>query len=297
MNNNAWLQLVGLSVVWGASYFFIELMLVDLEPFTAMWIRFAIGLVGLIAICIATGQSMSPIGSKAVEYAITGLLISAAPFALIAWGQQFITGSLTSILMALSPIVTMVVAHFLTTDERLTPQKIVGGAFGFASVLILMVPDLANQSLSLVGQLAVLGATLCFAFGTIYAKRLHGTAPMVNATGQVLFAVSWLTPLSLIMESPFATDTFSTTTLWASLAIGLLSTTLGFVFFYNVLRSGGASNVLMVSFLVPISASILGVVFLAEPLPMTSITAYVTVLIALLIIDGRVLKRFSAKTV
>ena len=296
MNNNAWLQLVGLSVVWGASYFFIELMLVDLEPFTAMWIRFAVGLVGLIAICIATGQSMSPIGSKAVDYAITGLLISAAPFALIAWGQQFITGSLTSILMALSPIVTMVVAQFLTTDERLTPQKIVGGALGFAGVLILMVPDLANQSLSLVGQLAVLGATLCFAFGTIYAKRLQGTAPMVNATGQVLFAVLWLTPLSLIMESPFATDTFSSTTLWASLAIGLLSTTLGFVFFYNVLRSGGASNVLLVSFLVPISASILGVVFLAEPLPMTSIAAYVTVLIALLVIDGRVLKRFSAKT-
>ena len=296
MNNNAWLQLVGLSVVWGASYFFIELMLVDLEPFTAMWIRFAVGLVGLIAICIATGQSMSPIGSQAVDYAITGLLISAAPFALIAWGQQFITGSLTSILMALSPIVTMVVAQFLTTDERLTPQKIVGGALGFASVLILMVPDLANQSLSLLGQLAVLGATLCFAFGTIYAKRRQGTAPMVNATGQVLFAVLWLTPLSLIMESPFATDAFSSTTLWASLAIGLLSTTLGFVFFYNVLRSGGASNVLLVSFLVPISASILGVVFLAEPLPMTSIAAYVTVLIALLIIDGRVLKRFSAKT-
>jgi len=296
MNNNAWLQLVGLSVVWGASYFFIELMLVDLEPFTAMWIRFAVGLVGLIAICIATGQSMSPIGSQAVDYAITGLLISAAPFALIAWGQQFITGSLTSILMALSPIVTMVVAQFLTTDERLTPQKIVGGALGFASVLILMVPDLANQSLSLLGQLAVLGATLCFAFGTIYAKRRQGTAPMVNATGQVLFAVLWLTPLSLIMESPFATETFSSTTLWASLAIGLLSTTLGFVFFYNVLRSGGASNVLLVSFLVPISASILGVVFLAEPLPMTSIAAYVTVLIALLIIDGRVLKRFSAKT-
>ena len=296
MNNNAWLQLVGLSVVWGASYFFIELMLVDLEPFTAMWIRFAVGLVGLIAICIATGQSMSPIGSQAVDYAITGLLISAAPFALIAWGQQFITGSLTSILMALSPIVTMVVAQFLTTDERLTPQKIVGGALGFASVLILMVPDLANQSLSLLGQLAVLGATLCFAFGTIYAKRRQGTAPMVNATGQVLFAVLWLTPLSLIMESPFATETFSSTTLWASLAIGLLSTTLGFVFFYNVLRSGGASNVLLVSFLVPISASILGVVFLAEPLPMTSIAAYVTVLIALLIIDGRVFKRFSAKT-
>ena len=296
MNNNAWLQLVGLSVVWGASYFFIELMLVDLEPFTAMWIRFAVGLVGLIAICIATGQSMSPIGSQAVDYAITGLLISAAPFALIAWGQQFITGSLTSILMALSPIVTMVVAQFLTTAERLTPQKIVGGALGFASVLILMVPDLANQSLSLLGQLAVLGATLCFAFGTIYAKRRQGTAPMVNATGQVLFAVLWLTPLSLIMESPFATETFSSTTLWASLAIGLLSTTLGFVFFYNVLRSGGASNVLLVSFLVPISASILGVVFLAEPLPMTSIAAYVTVLIALLIIDGRVLKRFSAKT-
>ena len=296
MNNNAWLQLVGLSVVWGASYFFIELMLVDLEPFTAMWIRFAVGLVGLIAICIATGQSMSPIGSQAVDYAITGLLISAAPFALIAWGQQFITGSLTSILMALSPIVTMVVAQFLTTDERLTPQKIVGGALGFASVLILMVPDLANQSLSLLGQLAVLGATLCFAFGTIYAKRRQGTAPMVNATGQVLFAVLWLTPLSLIMESPFATETFSSTTLWASLAIGLLSTTLGFVFFYNVLRSGGASNVLLVSFLVPISASILGVVFLVEPLPMTSIAAYVTVLIALLIIDGRVLKRFSAKT-
>ena len=177
MSVSAWLQLFLLSVVWGASFFFIEVMLTDIEPITAMWLRFVVGSLGLVMVTKSLGLKYAVLRDLWKDYAVTGLLISAAPFILIALGQQSISGSMTSIIMALSPITTMVVAHFLTSDEKLSINKIIGAVLGITSVVVLMLPNVSGES-SIIGQLMVVLATLCFAFGTIYAKRLHAVPPM-----------------------------------------------------------------------------------------------------------------------
>ncbi len=288
MSVSAWLQLFLLSVVWGASFFFIEVMLTDIEPITAMWLRFVVGSLGLVMVTKSLGLKYAVLRDLWKDYAVTGLLISAAPFILIALGQQSISGSMTSIIMALSPITTMVVAHFLTSDEKLSINKIIGAVLGITSVVVLMLPNVSGES-SIIGQLMVVLATLCFAFGTIYAKRLHTVPPMLNALGQCVYAVIWITPLMVIFESPAELNP-SISSWLAVFGIGFLSTTLGFVFFYNILKAGGASNVILVSFLVPISASLLGVFILNESFESEMWVAYVVVIFALLAIDGRILK-------
>lgn len=288
MSVSAWLQLFLLSVVWGASFFFIEVMLTDIEPITAMWLRFVVGSLGLVMVTKSLGLKYAVLRDLWKDYAVTGLLISAAPFILIALGQQSISGSMTSIIMALSPITTMVVAHFLTSDEKLSINKIIGAVLGITSVVVLMLPNVSGES-SIIGQLMVVLATLCFAFGTIYAKRLHAVPPMLNALGQCVYAVIWITPLMVIFESPAELNP-SISSWLAVFGIGFLSTTLGFVFFYNILKAGGASNVILVSFLVPISASLLGVFILNETFESEMWVAYVVVIFALLAIDGRIPK-------
>jgi drug/metabolite transporter (DMT)-like permease len=285
-----WVRILVLSTVWGGSFFFIEVMLDSMPPLTAVFGRLAMGLVGLLIMLRVLGHQFAPLLRSWRHFAWIGLINNAIPFSLIAFGQTQITGSLASIINASTPIMTVLVAHWLTDDERLSWNKIVGVALGFSGVLVLFGPAAWSSDVTFWGMAAGLTATLCYAFGSVYSKRLKDNPPMLNATGQVLYATLWLLPVVLWVDLPW-TVPMPTSGAWLSmLAIGLLSTTFAFYLYFQVLKTAGASNVVLVTFLVPVSASTLGILFLGEHLGSRDLLAYGLIAGGLAVIDGRIIR-------
>ena len=282
-----WLRVFVLSLVWGGSFFFVEVMLLELPPLTSVFGRLVIGALGLFVLLRILGHSLEPLLQQWRSFALIGLVNTAIPFTLITFGQTQITGSLASIINASTPIMTALVAHALTTDEKLSVPKALGIGLGFSGVLVLFGPAALSADASLIGMLAGLTATLCYAFGSVYSKRLKHNPALLNATGQVTYGMLWMLPVVFWVEAPHLLTLPSQGPLLAMLAIGLLSTTFAFYLYFQVLKTAGASNVVLVTFLVPVSASALGIVFLGEILKLQDVIAYVLIASGLAVIDGR----------
>ena len=285
-----WLRILVLSFVWGGSFFFVEIMLLEISPLVSVFGRVCIGALGLLALLRVLGHALTPLLAQWRDFALIGLVNTAIPFTLITYGQTQITGSLASIINASTPIMTAVVAHLLTTDERLSIRKAIGIGMGFCGVLVLFGPAAISADATLLGMLAGLMATLCYAFGSVYSKRLKHNPPLLNATGQVSYSVLWMLPILLWMTAPSDWTMPSFGPLAALFGIGLLSTTFAFYLYFQVLRSAGASNVVLVTFLVPVSASALGIIFLGEFLDLQDVTAYLLIASGLAVIDGRLVR-------
>ena len=288
-----WIRIAILSLVWGGSFFFVEVMLEAMPPMTSVLGRLIVGLAGLVGLLKLLGHPLRPLMTQWRSFAWIGLINNAIPFSLISFGQTEITGSLASIINASTPIMTAVVAHQLTTDERLSLRKALGIAFGFGGVLVLFGPVAMQGGASLLGMAAGLTATVCYAFGSVYSKRLKSNPPMLNATGQVLYGTLWMFPVVCLIDQPWSLPMPGIGPWLALMGIGLLSTTLAFFIYFRVLKTAGASNVVLVTFLVPVSASALGIAFLGEVLAIQHILAYLLIALGLAIIDGRIVARLA----
>ena len=288
-----WIRIAILSLVWGGSFFFVEVMLEAMPPMTSVLGRLTVGLAGLVGLLKLLGHPLRPLMTQWRSFAWIGLINNAIPFSLISFGQTEITGSLASIINASTPIMTAVVAHQLTTDERLSLRKALGIAFGFGGVLVLFGPASMQGGASLLGMAAGLTATVCYAFGSVYSKRLKSNPPMLNATGQVLYGTLWMFPVVCLIDQPWSLPMPGIGPWLALMGIGLLSTTLAFFIYFRVLKTAGASNVVLVTFLVPVSASALGIALLGEVLAIQHILAYLLIALGLAIIDGRIVARLA----
>ena len=288
-----WIRVAILSLVWGGSFFFMEIMLQAMPPLTSVLGRLVVGLAGLICLLKILGYPLKPLIQQWRPFALIGLINNAIPFSLISFGQTEITGSLASIINALTPIMTALVAHQLTTDERLSLNKVIGIALGFFGVLVLFGPAAIDGGASVLGMTAGFSATICYAFGSVYSKRLRDNPPMLNATGQVLYGSLWMLPIVVLIDRPWDLSVPGLYPWLAMIGIGLLSTTLAFFIYFRVLQSAGASNVVLVTFLVPLSASGLGIAFLGEQLALQHIIAYLLIVSGLTVIDGRIVAKVT----
>lgn len=283
-----WIRILVLSLVWGGSFFFVEVMLLELPVLTSVLGRLVVGAAGLLLVLKVLGYSLRELWLQWRPFAFLGLVNTAVPFSLISLGQTQITGSLASIINASTPIMTALVAHWSTTDERLSVQKALGIGLGFTGVLVLFGPAALSADATFLGMTAGLVATFCYAVGSVFSKRLKHNPPMLNAAGQVGYGVLWMLPLTLWIDTPWVLALPSLGPVLAMLGIGLLSTTFAFYLYFQVLRTAGASNVVLVTFLVPVSASVLGITVLSESLDWNDVFAYALIAGGLVIIDGRV---------
>lgn len=288
-----WIRIAILSLVWGGSFFFVEVMLQAMPPMTSVLGRLIVGLIGLVCLLKILNHSLKPLIQQWRPFAFIGLINNAVPFSLISFGQTEITGSLASIINASTPIMTALVAHKLTTDERLSLHKALGIGFGFSGVLVLFGPAAFDGGASLLGMAAGLSATICYAFGSVYSKRLKTNPPMLNATGQVFYGTLWMFPVVMVVDQPWTLAMPGLGPWLAMIGIGLLSTTLAFFIYFRVLQTAGASNVVLVTFLVPVSASGLGIAFLGEQLELQHVVAYLLIASGLAVIDGRIVAKVS----
>jgi drug/metabolite transporter (DMT)-like permease len=289
-----WLLLGLLSVIWGGSFFFIEVAVREVTPFTLVFCRVGLAAVILLGVCFLTGRRLSADISLWGAFLVMGLLNNLIPFSLIAWSQQHIQSSLASILNATTPIFSVVLAHFLTREERFTLNRGIGVLIGWMGVTLLIgVESLEGLDLQIAGYLAVLGAAFCYACAAIFGRRFRGLHPVTVTTGMLCCSSVLLVPLALIFEQPLALHP-GAAAYGAILGLSLLSTAAAYMIYFRILARAGATNILLVTFLIPVSAIFLGVVFLGERLGWNALGGLLLIFTGLIAIDGRLLKRFAS---
>jgi len=291
MKPSEWGFLLLLSVMWGGSFFFTEIALGGFQPFTIVFLRVTLAALILAAIVYLRGLRLPTAVKDWGAYFVMGALNNAIPFTLIVWGQTRIESGVASILNATTPIFSVILAHFLTSDERLNIRKGLGVGIGFLGVYLMMKPELGNGfSWRGLGQVAVLGAAISYSFAAIFGKRFNKIRPVVNATGMLICSSLIMLPLALFIDIPWSLEPT-----WAAIAAVLghatFSTAVAYLLYFRILASAGAPNVLLVTFLIPVSALLLGVGLLDEVIQLWEYAGMGFIFLGLLGIDGRLLRR------
>jgi len=295
MGTKEWCLIVILSILWGGSFFFVGVAVKEMPPLTIVLCRVALASIILLVIVYLKGDKMPSSPGLWGAFIIMGALNNLIPFSLIVWGQTHIESGLASILNAMTPIFSVVLAHFLTKEERLTTNRVSGVAIGWIGVAVLIgIESLRGFGVEVMGQIAVLGATLSYALAAIYGRRFKELSPLVVATGMLCGSTLMMTPLALVIEQPWNVSP-SAASVMAIFGLAAISTSLAYIIYFRVLATAGATNLLLVTFLIPLSAILLGVMVLGEQLGWNAFVGMGLIFMGLIAIDGRLLKRFKPK--
>lgn len=287
-----WLLIILLSTIWGGSFLFGRILMMEWPPFTVVFLRVFLAAITLWAFVIITRRSFPNDFGLLKAILFMGLLNNVIPFSLILIGQKEIGSGLASVINAMTPIWTLIIANSFTADEKFTNNKIAGIVFGFIGVATLIGTDLIQGlSASAWAQGAVLGATISYGFASVWGKRFKSHDPILISTGQLTASSLIMLPLVFILENPFSIASPSTEMIVAMLGLSIVCTAFAYVLFFKILSSAGATTASLVTFLVPVSAIILGIIWLGETLTPSNIIGMALIIFGLILVDGRAFKR------
>jgi drug/metabolite transporter (DMT)-like permease len=290
MSSLEWAMLLALSVLWGGSFFFVGVAVKELPLFTIVVLRVGLAAVALHIIVRAAGVRVPTDRRAWRTFVGSGVLNNVVPFSLIVFAQTHIASGVASILNATSPLFVVIVAHFLTRDEKLTKGRLAGVIVGFAGVAVMIGGDaLGALGTGLLAQLASLAAALFYAFGGVYGRRFRtlGIPPLAAATGQLTASSIILIPVMLAVDRPWTLAMPSAATVAAVLGLALLATALAYLLYFRILATAGATNLLLVTFLIPVTAIVLGIAVLGERLEPRHLAGMALIALGLAAIDGR----------
>ncbi len=293
-----WALLIALSVIWGGSFFFIEVAVEEIPPLTVVAARVCGGAFLLYVALRLAGLRLPANASIWGAFLFMGLFNNLVAFTLIAWGQTAVTAGLASILNATTPFFTAIFAHMFTRDERLTPVRVAGLVIGFGGVAVMIGIDaLAEAGRELPAQLAILAASTSYGLSAVFGRRFARLEikPMTAATGQMITAGAMALPLALLIDQPWSLDAPSPGVWLSLLGLAFLATFVAYQIYYRILATAGSVNIMLVTLLVPVSAILLGAVFLGERLAANHVLGMVTIGLGLAAIDGRPLKLLRRK--
>lgn len=290
------MMLLLLAAVWGGSFFFGEIALREVPPLTITLHRvlWAVPILALLVRIkgIAVPKSLRVWGA----YFVMGALNNAIPFSLIFWGQTQIDSGLASILNGTTAMFAAVVAGLLLPDEPLTAKKIIGAALGIAGVAFIMGPSaLTEFNPSNLAQLAILGATLSYAFAGVWGKTaLGGQPPLMNALGMLIGSTVLMIPIVFVFDGP--PNLSLSAGVWGALiGMAVLSTALAYFLYFAILVRAGAANLLLVTLLIPPFAIGLGVMFLGEQMGLEAWIGFAIIAFGFAVTDGRLFSYFLRK--
>ena len=280
-------MLLLLSLLWSISFLFINLTVRQLPPLTIVLARVGLSAALLLPLVYLRGYRLPTAPKIWVSFMIMCIMSNVLPFTLITWGQIETPVGLTSIIIATTPLFTVVLAHFLTQDEGMTSSKMISVILGIIGVILLIGPSfldgLSIQGLSL---LAILGASFFYGMTAIYGRRFQNIPPIVVTTSMLICATIILLPFTLWLDQPWALRP-DMMTLSALAGLAVLSTALAYLLYFQILATAGATSVSLVTFLIPVSALLLGIFILGERLTGNGLVGMVLIFVGLIIIDGR----------
>ena len=290
-----WALVLALAMIWGGSFFFNKVLLGAFEPMTIVLGRVGLAALALLAVIYASGGRL-PLTMRAWQaFAAMSVLNNLLPFALILYGQKEIASGLAAILNATTPLFTAVLGHLFAREggERLAAHRLAGVLIGLAGVVVMIGPDVLVDGLggSVLAQLAVLGAALCYGCTALYGPRLTklGIAPVTAAAGQLTTSTILVLPIALLVDHPWTLPMPALETWAALLALALVSTALAYVIFFRLLSGAGAVNTALVTLLVPVTALMLGTLVLGEAFTLRQAAGMAVILAGLVVTDGRAL--------
>jgi drug/metabolite transporter (DMT)-like permease len=292
MNRGDWLILGALAMIWGGAFFFIGVAVRHVPPLTYVWLRLSIAAAAMWLFLLFKRERLQLPRQVWGSIVLLAVLNNALPFALFGWGQTHIASGLASILNATTPIWGVIVAHFLTADERMSPRKIAGVLLGFGGVAMMIGPSLlTNLGSAALAQLACVTASLSYALAAVWARRFkrQGISPLSVTTGQLTAGALIMLPVSMFADRPW-TLAFPPLQAWGAIvALALLCTAFGYVLYFRLIATSGATNALLVTLLVPPVAILLGGLFLGEQLASQDFLGLALIGLGLMAIDGRLL--------
>lgn len=289
-----WAMLITLSIVFGGSFFFNGVIVRDLPPLTIVFFRVALAAIALHLYLRATGRAMPWTGAVWRMFLAMGALNNVIPFTLIVYGQTQIASGVASILNAMTPLFTVVVAHYWTEDEKLTGARIAGVFAGLGGVAVMMGgATLGGGWGTVAAYLACLGAALAYGFAAVYGRRFRKAAidPLAVATAQVTASSVMMLPLMLAVDRPWTLAMPGLDSVLALIGLAIVSTAFAYLLYFSILSGAGATNLSLVTFLVPVSAIILGIAFLDEVLLPRHMIGMALIGLGLALVDGRLFRR------
>lgn len=290
MGNREWLLLLLLSILWGASFFFIGVAVRSIPPFTIVFGRVAIAAAVMLVVLYLQGERLPTSPRVWGGFIGMGLLSNLFPFSLITWGQTQVPVGLTSIIIASTPIFAAVLAHFWTQDEPLTLLKVGGILLGLCGVTVLIGPNLLGGiGVRGMAQLAILAAALFYGVAPIFGRLYRDVPSMVMTTGMLVSTSVMVAPIALWYDFPLAKQP-DLISVGALLCLALFATALAYILYFRILATAGATNTSLVTLLIPVSAVLLGIMFLGEAITSNSLLGMGLILSGLILIDGRIFK-------
>jgi len=288
MNAWTWGLLVLLGLIWGGSFFFARIAVQHVPPLTLVFFRLLLAALALHVYIAGRFDFYAIFKARWREFLILGLINNALPHALIFFGQTRIGAGLAAILNATTPIWTVLIANYFTSDEKLSPAKIAGCLVGLVGTIVLIGPGMsAGGEAPLWALLLPVLAAISYGFAATYGKRFKNVPAPVTAAGQLTASSLIALPLSLLADRPWTLAAPPLDAFLAILALALLSTAFGYILYFRVMASAGATNASLVTLLVPPSAILLGVLFLGERLALGEFAGMALIGFGLVILDGR----------
>lgn len=285
-----WGMLLTLSVLWGGTFFLTRVALDAVPPLTLVALRVGLAAILLNLALPILGLPLPRSRRVWAAFLAMGVLNNVVPFSLIVWGQTQIASGLAAILNATTPLATVLIAHVFTADERMTGNRLAGVLIGFAGVALVIGPSiLADFGTAFWAELAVLAATVSYACAGVFGRRFAalGIASLTTAAGQVTASTTVLVPLALAIDAPWKGALLGVPACAAILALAAFSTALAYGLYFRILATAGATNLLLVTFLIPVSALVLGNRVLGEPILARHLGGMALIACGLVAIDGR----------
>lgn len=294
MNRTDWATLLTLAMLWGGSFFFIEIALRGFAPLTLVFARTALGALVLSAVAWLWRARMPRGWRLWGALLVQALLNNVIPLTLFSWGQTQISGGLAAILNATTPVWGVLIAHVVVAGERLTVARSLALLLGFAGVTVTIGGDaIRGLGDNVLPQLACVAGAACYSVASILGRRFSdaGVDPVVTAAGSLAMAAVMVLPLMLAIDRPWAAPMPALPSWGALAALGLLSSALGFLLYYRLLASAGATNAMIVTFLIPVTPILLGWLVLGERLAPQHFQGLALIALGLIALDGRLPRR------
>ena len=283
MSFNNWILLIILSIVWGGSFYFVEksLLYFSFEQIVFFRVFFA-ALFILIVLLIKKIKIIFDLKLWGMFF-IMGSLNNVIPFLGITYAQESITASLASLFNATTPIFTALLAHLLTKDEKISPYKAIGILVGFLGMIILLLPT-GFGNFELTGAFAIMAA-ISYAFAGVFGKRLKEYNPILNVFG--MLSASSIIMYLLFFSSINSLEVHSFYEFKDVILLAIVSTSIAYIIYFRLLFSVGAVKLLLVTYLIPISASVLGIFLLDEEFTINMLFGSIVIFVSLWLINKK----------
>lgn len=284
--------MLGLLVaLWGSAFAFARIAVDTVAPEWTMAGRLIAGAALLLPLALVAGKVL-PRESGHWRWLVGLALVgNIAPFFVISWGQQHVPSALAGILIGFTPLATLVIAHFLLADERITRLRLTGFATGFAGLVIVLGPaalaDMASGGDRLFGQLAVLAGAFFFACNNVMARLAPAMPLLVKSSGVMVAGAVAGTAMAGIATPPAALASASTASLLGVAGLGIFSTGLAALVFFRLVDRAGPTFVSLTNYLVPVFAAFAGFLVFGEELSFRVLTGLAFILAGIAVSEWR----------